>query len=267
MDELREALERTIRDQGRDHEDVAYALDELAREHQSRGEHGAALPLLERAVAILDGALGTGHPDAANLRTHLAELHLACGRAAAAEALALEALDALRQVLGLDPGEGEPPALDAETRRLVQLIHRESLGLVSAALRAQGRYREALPPCREALRIAEELFDPGDPELAVSLNALGVLHKYRGELGEAGSLYRRARSILERAPGPQELPLAAVLYNLAGLEHARGEFARAEPPCRRALALRERALGPAHPEVAVNRMTLAAILDGMERYG
>ncbi|HJT80357.1 MAG TPA: tetratricopeptide repeat protein, partial [Chthoniobacterales bacterium] len=55
-----------------------------------------------------------------------------------------------------------------------------SLSGRAARLRVQGRYREARPLLREALRLAEDFFGANSLEVASVLNQLGMLGKYDG---------------------------------------------------------------------------------------
>src|SRR5260370_14650389 len=80
------------------------------------------------------------------------------------------------------------------TRLLVQ-----SLGCLGTLYRIEGRYKEAAPLLRRALRLAERAFLPGDLETASALNNLAVLYKYQNRFAQARRLYHRAMGIMDRA--------------------------------------------------------------------
>ena len=68
----------TIREKalGRDHPEVATALNGLALLYFDQGRYADAEPLYQRALAIREKALGRDHPDVAGSLNSLAELYL-----------------------------------------------------------------------------------------------------------------------------------------------------------------------------------------------
>ena len=126
----------------------------------------------------------------------------------------------------------------------------------------QGRYSEAEPYAKEALRLGTEEFGQDDPTTADLLNNLALLYEAQGHYGQAEPLYKRSLVILEMALGPEHLDVAQSLNNLALLYHAQGHYAQAEPLYQRALAIFEKALGTEHPEVATTLNNLASFYYG-----
>ncbi len=118
------------------------------------------------------------------------------------------------------------------------------------ALYQQGRYSDAEPYAKEALRLGTEEFGPNDTTTAVFLNNLARLYDTQGRYAEAEPLLKRALAIWEKALGPKHPRVATGLNNLALLYDAQGHYAEAEPLYQRSLAIREKALGPEHPHVA-----------------
>jgi tetratricopeptide (TPR) repeat protein len=53
---------------GRDHPDVGTTLKNLAELYRDAGRTDEAEPLYQRAVAIMENALGGNHPDVAEIR-------------------------------------------------------------------------------------------------------------------------------------------------------------------------------------------------------
>ena len=105
------------------------------------------------------------------------------------------------------------------------------------ALYQQGRYSEAEPYAKEALRLGTEEFGPNDPSTAALLNYLALLYQAQGRYAEAAPLYQRALAIREKALGPEHPDVAQSLNNLAALYQAEGHYAEAEPLQKRALAI------------------------------
>ncbi len=102
----------------------------------------------------------------------------------------------------------------------------------------QGRYSEAEPYAKEALRLGTEEFGPNDPSTAVYLNNLAELYRAQGHYAEAEPLYQRALAIREKALGPEHPDVAESLNNMAELYRAQGHYAEAEPLYQRSLAIR-----------------------------
>jgi tetratricopeptide (TPR) repeat protein len=117
-------------------------------------------------------------------------------------------------------------------------------------LRKEGRYSEAVPLAQRVLAIEEKALGPDHPDVAASLNSLGLLYKQQGRYADAEPLYKRSLAIREKALGPDHPDVALSLNNLAALYYNQGRYAEAKPLYKRSLAIREKALGPDHPNVA-----------------
>jgi len=102
----------------------------------------------------------------------------------------------------------------------------------------QGRYSEAEPYAKEALRLGTEEFGPNDPSTAALLNNLAELYQAQGRYAEAGSLYRRALAIKEKALGSEHPSVAASLENYAALRRETGRSDEAAKMEARAEAIR-----------------------------
>ncbi len=81
----------------------------------------------------------------------------------------------------------------------------------SKTLSQQGRYAEAEPYAKEALRLGTEEFGPNDPSTATFLNNLAELYRAQGRYAEAEPLYQRALAIWEKALGPEHPDVAGSL--------------------------------------------------------
>ncbi len=75
----------------------------------------------------------------------------------------------------------------------------------------QGRYSEAEPYAKEALRLGTQEFGPDDPNTATLLNNLANLYSAQGRYAEAEPLYKLALVILEQALGPEHPVVATSL--------------------------------------------------------
>jgi CHAT domain-containing protein/tetratricopeptide (TPR) repeat protein len=105
------------------------------------------------------------------------------------------------------------------------------------------------------------------PDVATSLNNLGLLYYRQGAYARAEPLFVRALAIQEKARGAMHPKVATSLNNLAALYQSQGAYARAEPLLARALAIREKALAAMHPDVATSLNNLARLYQEQGAYG
>jgi len=111
----------------------------------------------------------------------------------------------------------------------------------AVGLYEQGQYESAAELAERAVRVAEEMFGPSDPQIITFLNNLAVIYYAQGRYAEAVAQYERAIAIAEAALGiyhPRVQSLRESLdqcrQNLqrdgAPREKARGEAPAAKPP-------------------------------------
>ncbi|WP_438035765.1 tetratricopeptide repeat protein [Sorangium sp. So ce204] len=202
----------------------------------------SAIPLAERALTILEKALGRDHPDVATVLNNLAELYRAKGDYATAEPLYQRALTIREKALGR-----EHPDVANSLNNLAELY------------RAKGDYATAEPLYQRALTIREKALGREHPDVAASLHNLAALYMAKGDYGSAEPLYQRAVTIREKALGREHPDVATSLNNLADLHRTKGDYATAEPLHQRALTILEKALGREHPDVAQSLNNLAVL--------
>jgi CHAT domain-containing protein/Tfp pilus assembly protein PilF len=222
--------------------DEAAALDRRASELYSTGRYAEAIPLGERALAIVEKALGPDHPSAVAFLTDLAVFYDAQAQYAAAEPLLARALVIRERTLGPDH-----PDVAA------------SLNNLAEHYRAQGQYAKAEPLALRALAIREKALDPDHVDVAESLNNLALVHIAEGQLAKAEPLLVRAAAIFEKRLGPDHPNVATCLNNLAEVYRQQGQYAKAEPLMLRAIAISEKVLGPDHPDLATDLDNLALV--------
>jgi tetratricopeptide (TPR) repeat protein len=102
----------------------------------------------------------------------------------------------------------------------------------------QGRYAEAEPLYKRALRIDEKALGPEHPDVAIDLNNLAELYRAQGHYAEAEPLYQRSLAILEGALGPEHPHVATSLENYAALLRQTARADEAERMEARAKAIR-----------------------------
>ncbi len=107
----------------------------------------------------------------------------------------------------------------------------------------QGRYSEAEPYVKEALRLGMNEFGPNDPSTAALLNNLAALYKAQGHYAQAEPLYQRSLAIFEKVLGPEHPNVATSLENYAALLRETGRTVEADKLEARAKAIRAKYAG------------------------
>jgi tetratricopeptide (TPR) repeat protein len=210
---------------------------------QGRGVYSQALPLLERALAISETALGPEHLDTARWLNNLGALLQEQGNLAGARPLLERAL-----------------AITEKTYTLYPLETATSLSSLGLLLLAQGDLSEARPLLEDALAITAFTLGSEHPHTANALNNLAGLLQTQNDLAGARPLFERALLIQENTLGPEDPATASGLNNLAGLLYTLGDLAAARPLFERALTIQEKTLGPEHPDTAKGLNSLASLL-------
>ena len=91
------------------------------------------------------------------------------------------------------------------------------------------QYDRAAIVAKKALEVAEKNVGPYHPDVATSLNNLGLLYDTQGQYAQAEPLYKRALAIREKELGPDHPDVATSLNNLAALYRTEGQYVQAEP--------------------------------------
>ena len=131
----------------------------------------------------------------------------------------------------------------------------EAVAEISGVL-AQGKYSEAIPLAKEAVKVQQQLLGNSSPRLALSLNNLAKLYCTNGNLAAAESLLRQAGEITRLGHHPEH---AATLTNEAALSIAHGGYDRSyvEQNYFQALDITKEAVGENHPDYAARLSNLA----------
>jgi eukaryotic-like serine/threonine-protein kinase len=182
---------------GAEHPRASYALLNLGMIAHGERKHDEALGHLERALRVLTASLGDDHPLVARTLWTLGELHAEMGQHAKAVDHHGRAIGIYDRVGGSDHPDKAGPLLGLGVARL---------GL--------GQARQALPPLRDAVRVA------ADPRIG----ALARYHLARAiwaterDAAEARSLAEAARAVLQDHAAMHERELAAIGQFLATLK-------------------------------------------------
>jgi tetratricopeptide (TPR) repeat protein len=130
---------------------------------------------------------------------------------------------------------------------------------------ARGDTGTGIPLAERGVTLRTEALDPGHPDVARDLNALGALYQLAGRPADAERSYTRALAVFEDAYGPDHFEVAMTLANLAVLHSDDGDFEQAESLGGRCLEIFTAVLGPDDAEVGLTLLNLAAAVAGQGR--
>jgi len=245
---------------------AGYRLSKMVRRH--RGVVAAV------AVAVLALIGGTVATSVGLLEARAAtELARAAGERAEQEAAtARQVSDFLINLFEVsDPGEAQGSSvtareiLDRGARRVEAelsdqpVVQARMMAAIGSVYQGLGLYDDALSLLGRALTLREGYLPEGDPEIALSLERLGVLQRVRGDLEASETNLRRALAIFEALPDPNPDDVGHTLLSLGGTVLVRGRMAEAEPLLTRALQIEEGELGTEHEELATILQDLGGV--------
>lgn len=264
----------------------ALQLNEQAIKLIGGAKYDEAMPLADRALAMVEKDLGPEHPHIVPLLINLARIFEFKGEYDKAEPLFLRAVALAEKVL-----KPEHPYFGASLNNLARLYvskaeynKAEALFLRAVDVREKalgpkhydfatslsdlatfytrkGEYDKAEQLFLRALGIYEKALEPEHRYISIALNNLAGLYEDKADYNKAETIYLRALEIQEKVLGPEHPYLAAALNNLAAVYRSKGEYSKAATLYFRALAIREKALGARHPSVAISLNNLADLYD------
>ena len=187
---------------------MALALNNLATLYKSQGRYAEAEPLLKRALAIRERALGLDHPDVGLAHNNLAELYRQQGRYAEAEPLLKRALAIFEQALGRDH-----PAVATSLNNLAAL-HQD-----------QGRTEEALDLVRRLISQGTSMKHPA-LHILYAAEEGGLVPGSEGLAESFGVVQRASNSTTAAAVNQLSARFAAGKGELADLIRQEQDLAR-----------------------------------------
>ncbi|HEX3950162.1 MAG TPA: toll/interleukin-1 receptor domain-containing protein [Steroidobacteraceae bacterium] len=240
---LREALERQKALYGETHAAVARTLKDLARAVADGGNLAAAIPLMQRAVAMQRALRGTEpHPDLAEVLNDMGLLLYEKGDSNDAEKFYRESLAMNRRLLG----DKHPEIAN---------------GLENVAMTVQDRgdLAGAEKLYRQSLEMRRELLGPDHPEVGRTLANLASLQSDRGETSEALANMRQVLATYRKAYPPDHPETARILNVIGSWLTISGEYTEAGVYLQEGLAMRRRLFDAQHPDVASSLIALAIL--------
>ena len=254
---------------------VADALTRLAELHELRGDWTAALArrrgalvVRERvdgrdhwrtadarlAVAFTEKVGGLGPADRAKVQGALRREQEALrsfeqGKYAEAERITLELLETLRSVVGPET---------VEVARAWHLAGRTHLRRNDA--------RGAKEPNAQTLLIRRKVLPAGHPDIAWSLNSLGVEQQLLGDFAAARKSHEQALAIRRKSLPADHPDIATSLNNLGKVQDNLRDYAGAKQRYEEALAIRRKSLPPDHPDIAQSLNNLGYVQWELREY-
>ena len=250
-----------------------------------------AEPLLKRALAIREKALGPSHPETMAILGVLGPVYRALGRAEEAELLEKRARQTptrsdeyasddvrLRNEAAVRAGEGKhaeaaqlyQSAISAAEKRYgakhPRIVH--SLNPLAELYVKLGRLAEAELLLKRALAIREETSELAELQLqtAVAFESSAKVNRQQGRRAEADLDDKKAQEARANARNTENGFTALSLDKLAEFYVAQGRYGEAEPLLRRALAIREKEKGVESEHTAGTVEKLAELYRAQRRY-
>jgi tetratricopeptide (TPR) repeat protein len=159
-----------------------------------------------------------------------------------------------------------------EAREIAKKARIENTPVVAAALSglaeglsSQGDLRGAKRYLQQSLRIREASLGAEHPDVAETLNNLGVLYAKMKRYSEAEAIFRRALNVNQRLLGAAHPDVAVTLDNLGVLDYERKRYAEAENFIRQALEIRKKHFPTNHSTIARSLTHLANVLISTKR--
>jgi tetratricopeptide (TPR) repeat protein len=240
---LREALERQKALYGETHPAVARTLKDLARAVDDGGNLNAAIPLMERAVAMQRVLRGPEpHPDLAEVLNDMGLLLYEKGDSNGAEKFYRESLAMNRKLLG----DKHPEIANG-------------LENVAQTVQDRGDLAGAEKLYRQSLEMRRELLGPDHPEVGRTLANLASLQSDRGETREALANMREVLANYRKAYPPDHPETARILNVIGSWLTIGGQYQEADVYLQEGLAMRRRLFNAQHPEVASSLIALAIL--------
>ncbi len=222
---------------------------ELGMQHKYRGDHGAALKVLQRTLTDDEKKYGPDHPQVAVSLSNLARLYQDIG-------ISERSLPLYERALAIDRkayGDGHP-AVAKDMSNLASIYY------------ASGSYDQAEPLYEQALAIDRKAYGSEHPAVAQDLTNLGGVAFALGDYARAKLAYERALAIDETAHGSSHSAVVNDLNNLGEVYRALGDYQRSESFYRRALSIADAVYAPGHPAIAPVLNNLAELLTDTGRY-
>ena len=235
---------------GQTHGDIARTLKELAQAINDDGDLKAAIPLMQKAVAMQRTLRGAApHPDLADSINDLGLLLEDNGDYDQAENLYLESIAMDRRLYG---------------DKHVKIA--DGLNNLAGVLQEKNDLKNSESTYRQALAMKRELLGEQNPSVATTLNNLAFVQYDRGETQTALATLREALEVYRKLFPGDHPDVAAVTNRIGFWLTLAGDYAAADEHIQEGLAMRRRLFGDTNPNVASSLENLAILQVATHQY-
>ena len=127
-------------------------------------------------------------------------------------------------------------------------------------------YAAAKQSHEQALAILRKSLPPDHPDIANSLNNLGIVQYELREYAAAKQSHEQALAIRRKSLPPDHPDIAHSLNNLGTVQYELREYAAAKQSHEQALAIRRKSLPPDHPDIADSLNNLGMVQSALREY-
>jgi eukaryotic-like serine/threonine-protein kinase len=239
---LRKSLEIWTSLLGRQSDDVAECLMDLARAARKQGNVQPSVEMARESLAIRRSLHGERSGFLAEGMAEAAEILDAAGQYDEAESLITEALQVQRELFG-------------ERSKEVA----SSLPILGSLVARLGRFREAESLATVALPLRREIFGERSPEVPLSMNDIATYQMALGKYAEAESMLYASMEITRDVLGEDSPEMVALKENLANDFFKQGRFDESIDLVQEVISIRRKVLGEQSTGVARSTANLAAV--------
>jgi CHAT domain-containing protein/Flp pilus assembly protein TadD len=234
---------------GKDHANVAIALDALGQSYIMAERFKEAVPIFQRSLAIFQKTLGNSNIYTGQSLNYLGVAYQRTGRVAEAVPFHQRALEVYRKSAGVN-------------HRATGEVYLN----LAMAYKSMDRPSEAQKFLKQALPIYEKAFGPDHAHVAVILDNLGGSYLATGRFADAEAMLVRHRTILEKTVGARHPTVGQSLYQLSNVYRELGRFKEAEQSVLRAIDIYKTTPGNQQTALAIGDNQLGLIYTALSRY-
>lgn len=235
---------------GKDHEDVGYTYSNMATCMRDKRAYEEASTYYEKALGILQEALGMNDPAVLKAQSSLAKLRRKQGRYD-------DAMDLYKQVRKVQ---------ESTSRKGDAVDIADTLGGMAKVLRRQGNLTEAMECHREALILQLNALGSSHRSVAWTYNNMATVFRMQSDYVTALEHAEKALKIRVKIMGVDHYLVGWVEHNIGSILRKQGKLEKALAHCENALRIQQQTYGKEHVVCSVILNKIADIHRDSEKY-